>query len=148
MPSTNQDPNCNTYKDQVCIKCATRSYIDSVSKRCLQIDTNCKLWTDSGICTHCYDGYYIFNQRECRLMYPEVGAVQLKSSLNSDVNCRASDTNGICTQCIWRSVLNQSSKKCMKVNDLCKTWSQITALCSGCYGGYSLSTNGECKVSW
>ena len=45
LPVSNQDPNCNTYKDQVCIKCATRTYLDPVSKRCLQIDANCRLWT-------------------------------------------------------------------------------------------------------
>lgn len=44
IPANNQDPYCNTYKDQVCIKCATRTYLDSVSKRCIQIDSNCKSW--------------------------------------------------------------------------------------------------------
>lgn len=123
LPPANQDPYCNQYKDQVCVKCATRTYYDSSSKRCIQIDSNCKLWNDWGVCSACYEGYYIVNQRECRLLYPEVAVTQLKSNLNSDVNCRASDSNGVCTQCIWRFVLNQTNKTCMKVNDLCKTWS-------------------------
>lgn len=148
LPPANQDPYCNQYKDQVCVKCATRTYYDSSSKRCIQIDSNCKLWNDWGICSACYEGYYIVNQRECRLLYPEVAVTQLKSNLNSDVNCRASDSNGVCTQCIWRFVLNQTNKTCIKVNDLCKTWSETTALCTSCYGGYSLNGNGECKVSW
>lgn len=141
LPSSNQDPYCNTYKDGICAKCATRTYFDTASRRCLQVDANCRSWTSSGVCTNCYDGFYIFNQRECRLIYPEVNIVQMKSSLNSDVNCRASDSSGVCTQCIWRFVLGPS-KVCIKVSDLCKKWNETTAWCTECYGGYSLTNNG------
>ncbi len=129
LPSSNQDPYCNVYKDGVCAKCATRTYFDAASRRCLQVDSNCRSWTESGICTGCYDGYFTFNQRECRLIYPEVNTVQMKSSLNSDVNCRASNANGACTQCIWRFVLG-ASKVCIKVSDLCKQWNESTAWCT------------------
>jgi hypothetical protein len=63
LPLTNQDPNCNTYSNQVCVKCATRTYLDPTTKRCLAVDANCLQWTDTGICTGCYNGYYLFNQK-------------------------------------------------------------------------------------
>lgn len=116
-------------------------YLDPTTKKCLAIDVNCMNWTAAGVCTSCYNGYYL-NQNSCFLNYPEVASVQLKSSSNSDVNCRASDSYGVCTQCIWRYVLNPTSKICMKVNDQCKSWSDTTALCTSCYGGYTLSSAG------
>lgn len=34
---------------------------------------------------------------------------------------------------------------CRAVSDQCKTWSQTTALCLSCYGGYTLQ-NGACVI--
>ena len=33
----------------------------------------------------------------------------------------------------------------MNVNDQCKTWSEVTAECTSCYDGWSLSS-GQCVV--
>jgi len=44
--------------------------MDPVSKRCTQVDGNCKSWNDLGICQQCYSGYEIFNLRQCRSIYP------------------------------------------------------------------------------
>lgn len=132
------DPYCNTYSNKVCVKCALRTYMDPISNRCLQVDSNCKSWTGEGICRECYIGYFIFNQRECKLFHPEVAQVQLKSDLNSDPNCRASDKNGRCNQCIFRYVLENTNFTCLKVDDQCKEWNQYNALCTACYGGFTL----------
>jgi hypothetical protein len=143
----NQDPFCNQYSQGVCVKCATRTYMDPTTQICTQIDANCANWNSAnGVCNSCYSGYeYVVQQNRCRLMNPEVTGIQLKSDLNTDVSCRTSDDNGRCTQCIFRYVLNQNAT-CIKVSDLCKTWSETTAQCTSCYGGYTRTNQGQCIV--
>jgi hypothetical protein len=150
LPSSSQDPYCHTYKNKVCVQCATRTYLNPSTNLCTQVSANCKVWnTVTGACQYCYDGYAVTPQNGCQLIYPSVAIVtQQKSSLNTDANCNASDAQGNCMGCIFRYVLNITSRVCIKVSDQCATWNTTTALCTGCYGGYTLSTNGVCAVAY
>jgi hypothetical protein len=139
------DPFCNLYSKKVCIQCAPRTYFGA-NGICIQIDPNCQSWNNNtGACSQCYSGYVVTNVNFCSMINPSVLTVQLKSSLNTDINCLKSTSTGVCTQCIFRYVLNQNSV-CIKVNDLCQEWNNTTALCTSCYGGYTLS-NGSCIVT-
>lgn len=140
------DPFCNLYSNKICVRCAPRTYLAS-NGSCIQIDPNCQSWNNAtGACSQCYVGYVVTNVNFCSIINPSVLTVQQKSSLNTDVNCLKSNSTGICTQCIFRYVLN-SNNACIKVNDLCQQWNNTTALCTACYGGYTL-TNGACNISY
>lgn len=47
-------------------------------------------------------------------------------------------------ECSFRFYFD-ADKKCMQVNDLCRTWNDESGECLSCYGGYTLDA-GNCFV--
>ncbi len=47
-----------------------------------------------------------------------------------------SDDGTICKKCAERTYYNSDQKKCLKVNDNCKTWNKANGDCKKCFDGY------------
>ena len=97
----------------------------------------CQTWDPkSGFCLSCYGGYNLSNG------FCNASPVQTPS----DAGCSLWDTGfKVCLQCSQRYYFND--KKCVPVNDQCKTWESSTGRCTTCYNGYDLQLDGACQLS-
>lgn len=129
QPST--DTGCLTYDaNGNCIACANRYVFQNGV--CIKVSDTCQTWDSTGACTSCYSGWSLSNG-VCSYNSP---------SSQSDPLCVTYAADGSCSVCSYRSVLTNG--KCVAVSDLCNTWDSTTALCTSCYGGYTL-VSGVCK---
>jgi hypothetical protein len=127
--ATATDPNCAAYANGQCISCLYRYYLTNAG--CAAVDANCASWTASGQCLQCQSGFSVINS-SCVQTYSNPSANQTPSLPPST------------SSCYTRQVLINGA--CVNVSDLCKSWSSSTALCTGCYQGYSLSSSGVCAL--
>lgn len=90
-------------------------------------------WTQSckRICKVCGAGYSLDNDGTC-----------IKGS---DPLCVTTNIDGSCDICAPRSVRGKLGR-CIQVDGQCSSWDNVTALCTGCYGGYKLVL-GKCVIA-
>lgn len=123
------DQFCSNFSNGSCVSCVTRYFLSS-SGKCLQVDPNCQNYTDKGVCQLCYIGFKYMN------------GICMKYDFNN-FWFNIPSSNAI--QCVFRSV--NINGACVRVNDQCATWSNTTALCTGCYKGYE-EVNGVCVAKF
>lgn len=124
------DPNCASWLQGVCIKCATRTFMNSQGL-CQAISIDCSTYSpDNGHCTSCYPGFTVKNG-EC-----------LKDI--SPSSCNKFNPDGSCAICGKGSYLSQGS--CILTDPQCANFDSSAFRCLGCYPGYSL-LSGVCQLS-
>lgn len=110
----------------------------------------------SGICTECYQGYYLDQYAFCQLANQNcktsnnVGGctscydgyyVNNSDCVVSNNNCRTIDSSGHCTACYNGDYLDNGL--CKRIDPYCADWNYSNNTCNACYGGYN-KVNGVC----
>lgn len=128
---------CKSYSKDgtTCVLCSDRFYMDG-SGICQPVSSACKTYDPSnGACLTCYDGYFLADV---------ICAFGSLPSASSDPYC-LKVVNQTCSQCSRGFYLSNST--CVMVNPLCKDFDYTRLVCTGCYSGYSLSSDNTCGVS-
>lgn len=99
------DQFCFNFTNGTCNLCVTRYYLSPAGK-CLEVDPFCQNYTSQGVCQVCYTGYRLVGFA-CKLL------------VLSDPLINAPSTSKV--QCVFRTV--DIRGECVKVNDLCASWS-------------------------
>lgn len=128
---TNSDPNCAQYSDTICVKCASRTFMN-LSGLCQSVNVNCNTYNDfDGSCLTCYQGFNLNTFGQC-----------VQSAVGN--GCSAFDPNGKCTKCGSGYYLQNGG--CIQIDPQCANFDNNTLQCVGCYSGYTI-LNGVCQVS-
>ena len=132
------DLGCTTWNwaSNVCTACS-KNWVFNSNKVCVQVNSLCQSYDNTGACTSCYQGYDLSN-----------GECVLSLSNNAkpvDSGCSNWDWNSqVCLACSKNWVFNNNGV-CVPVSDQCST-SDSNGLCTSCYQGYDLK-NGICQYS-
>jgi hypothetical protein len=129
------DPNCNTFRDNVCIKCS-KGFFLSLEGKCTQVSPSCATYNENnGQCTSCFSGYEVSG-----------GKCVVSTTTSGDPNCKTFDGKGVCLECAKGARFNQQGV-CVVLNPDCLTYNQSTGACTACYSGYDLNGFGGCVKS-
>jgi hypothetical protein len=172
--SISSDPNCQVPSNNGCQQCYFSYYFNSTLQKCMTVNPLCQTWTNQNLCLTCYAGYSLTLNGNCIITgsgsstsststssvsnsgsssnaNSGSGSTTITqtttSSISSDPNCQVPGIgNNGCQQCYFSYYFNSTLQKCTTVNPLCQTWTNQN-LCLTCYGGYSLTLNGNCVVT-
>ena len=131
--TTYSDPNCNQFDNKGnCLKCSNGYYtLSLLGSKCVKVSDLCQTFDyTAGICKSCYSGYALNSASQC---------VVSQSSSSANPLC-SKWTGSICNSCAQGSFFN-SNGICTQVDSSCKTWDNLSGVCTSCYPGYSLSAN-------
>lgn len=124
------DSNCASWMEGVCIRCATRTFMNDFGL-CQNVNTNCNTYNPvNGRCSSCYPGFEVSNGDCVKSLSPS--------------SCNEFNADGTCAKCGQGSYLSQGT--CIAIDPQCAKFNEQTETCLACYDGYSL-LNGACQVS-
>ncbi|ELP94573.1 protein serine/threonine kinase, putative [Entamoeba invadens IP1] len=140
-----------------CDQCASTSYYDKTTNRCVNRNTTCSVQIESTKCVHCTDDYFVSNGK-CKSAQNCNGPSSLSPascdcsdqiSINSDcasiaANCKYQKTmnsTSTCLVCKDNFTLSQNTCNKIESNELYKNGVKYS-----CLDGQYLSNNNVCEV--
>ena len=111
------DPNCAEWLQGVCLRCATRTFVNSQGL-CQTVNINCNTYSSiNGVCTSCYPGFENQNGQCIEAVSPS--------------SCRTFNSDGTCAVCATGSYLLQGS--CILIDPQCASFNTTSLICTACY---------------
>ena len=107
---------------------------------CVNVSNQCNTWDQvSGACTSCYPGWSLSNG-ECVVG----GGSEQPTEPPTEVPTEPPTEQPNQPSCYFRQV--RINGNCVNVSDQCNTWNETTGACTSCYGGYTLTSGGQCTA--
>jgi hypothetical protein len=98
------DPNCASWLQGVCVRCATRTFMNN-SGLCQDVSKDCNTYNPlNGYCTSCYPGF-------------DLGFGGVCQQAVSPSSCSKFNPDGSCAECATGSYLSQG--KCIAIDTQC-----------------------------
>lgn len=125
-----ESSNCAEYENDICIRCAERTFMNSMGL-CEKVSEDCRTYNDfTGKCLSCYPGYLV-KSGKC-----------IKDQIKE--GCSSFDANGVCIGCAYGFYFNNGS--CSRIDPQCAKFNLNIKACEGCYSGYTL-LEGKCEIA-
>lgn len=134
-----QVENCRFHNEAGdCTECIYRYVLDDGA--CRAVSNQCNTWNQSsGACTSCYPGWTLSNG-ECVVG----GGSEQPTEPPTEVPTEPPTEQPNQPSCYFRQV--RINGNCVNVSDQCNTWNETTGACTSCYGGYTLTSGGQCTA--
>jgi hypothetical protein len=140
----NNDPAAET-PFHICTLCQPLFYLDPENKTCVAVsNANCRVYDPvAGACSECLPTFYLKTldggDKECSAHDTELFP-----------NCKifSPDTKNKCLYCGEGCNILENKSQCVRrdYSDMCEWYDEKGEHCVGCFDGWELSNNGDCRM--